>query len=141
MTLLTVRWGVDEAFSEDIFTNDNSSFDSDSENNVRCMNDDVFLPNIPEWHSNSDSFAPTTKNDQTVEIPCSKWLIACEYITSGACMSYFGKWIDVGETALPHFNFAGKSELATAAENSMANSSSQGIISTGLQNIGQLSMT
>ena len=46
----------------------------------------------------------------------SKGLIKSEYITTGPCMPYFGKWIDVGETALPHLSVAQKGALAIAAE-------------------------
>ena len=61
-------------------------------------------------------------------------------------MPYFGKLIDVGETAMPHFNFAQKGYPAPATEDICCeklidNSSRQGITSIGSQNSDQLSLT
>ena len=61
-------------------------------------------------------------------------------------MPYFGKLIDVGETAMPHFNFAQKGYPAPATEdicceNLIDNSSQQGITSIGSQNSDQLRLT
>ena len=61
-------------------------------------------------------------------------------------MPIFRKWVDVGETGKPLSNFAQKSDLATAtedvfSENSIANNSSQGIISSVSQNTDQLCLT
>ena len=86
---------VDASFSEDSSSDDDRFFDSNDENKLHFMDEDVFLPNIRESHSNLNSFERTTK-------------IESKNITIGPCMSHFGKWIDVGETAMPHFNFAQK---------------------------------
>ena len=136
----------DGNLSEDDFSDDDSFFDSDDENKFECMDDDVVFQNICERHINSKSLELTTKNGLTVGKQCSKGLIASEYITSGPCMPYFGKWIDVGETAMPHFSVAQKGELATVAENIfsgnlIANSSRQGIVSTGSQHFDHISVT
>ena len=136
----------DANLSEDDFSDDDSFFDSDDENKFECMDDDVVFQNICERHINSISLELTTKNGLTVGKQCSKGLIASEYITSGPCMPYFGKWIDVGETAMPHFSVAQKGELATAAENIfsgilIANISRQGIVSTGSQHFDHISLT
>ena len=61
-------------------------------------------------------------------------------------MPYFGKWIDAGETAMPHFSVAQKSDLATTSEYNfrghlIANSSRQSRMSTGSQHNDQLSLT
>ena len=136
----------DANLSEDDFSDDDSFFDSDDENKFECMDDDVVFENIFERHINSKSLELTTKNGLKVGKQCSKGLIASEYVTSGPCMPYFGKWIDVGETAMPHFSVAQKGELATAAENIfsgnlIANSSRQGIVSTGSQHFDHISVT
>ena len=136
----------DANLSEDDFSDDDSFFDSDDENKFECMDDDVVFQNIFERHINSKSLELTTKNGLKVGKQCSKGLIASEYVTSGPCMPYFGKWIDVGETAMPRFSVAQKSELAIAAENIVsgiliANNSRQGIVSTGSQDSDQLSLT
>ena len=136
----------DANLSEDDFSDDDSFFDSDDENKFECMDDDVFLQNICERHDSSESFELTTKNGLTVGKQCSKGLLASEYITSGPCMPYFGKWIDVGETAMPHFNFAQKGSPDTATEvifreNLIDKSSRQGITSIGSQHTEQLILT
>ena len=88
----------DLTFSDDDICDDNSFFDSDDENKFDCIDDDVSLPNVPERYSNSEPVKPTTKNELTIRKACCKGLIACQYITSGPCVPYFGKLIDVGET-------------------------------------------
>ena len=110
------------------------------------MDDNVFLPNIHEWHTNFDSFETYIKIEFTVEKPCSEGLIVCEYIKASPCMPYFGKWIDVGETAIPHFNVARKGYLAREAEDIfstylIANSSRQGRVGTGSQHADKINMT
>ena len=98
----------DANLNEDDLSDDDSFFDSDDENKFECMDDDVAFENICERHINSESFELTTKNGLRVGKQCPKGLIASEYITSGPFIPYFGKWIDVGETAMPHFNFVKK---------------------------------
>ena len=125
---------------------DEDSFDSDDENKFECIDVDVLNQNICERHINSESFDSTAKNGLTVGKQSSKCFIASEYITPGPCMPYFGKLIDVGETSMPHFNFAQKGNPATATEdirceNLIDNSSRQGITSIGSQDTGQLSLT
>ena len=95
----------DITFSDDNVS-DNSFFNSDNEKNFDCMDDDVFLPNFPERHINSEPFNQTNRNELTTSKPCCKGLIACQYITSGHCLPYFGKWIFVGETCMPHLTSA-----------------------------------
>ena len=136
----------DANLSEDDFSDDDSFFDSDDENKFECMDDDVVFQNICERHINSKSLELTTKNGLTVGKQCSKGLIASEYITSGPCMPYFDKWIDVGETAMPHFNFAQKGSPDTATEvifreNLVDKSSRQGKASIGSQHTKHLSLT
>ena len=131
--------------SDDDFSDDDSFFDSDDEDRFECMDNDVFLLSFCERQSNS--FASTPKNELRVGKKCSKSLIPHDQIISGLCMPwYFGKWIDAGETAMPHFNFANRDDLATAAENIfggilIANNSRHGIVSTGCQHTDQLSLT
>ena len=100
--------------------------------------------NICERHINS--FELTTKNVLTVGKLCSKGLIDSEYITSVPCIPYLGKWIDVGETPMPHFNFARKDNPATPTEDIICEklidkSSRQGITSIGLQHTEQFNLT
>ena len=106
----------------------------------------MFIQNICERNINSESFESTTKNGLTNGKQCSKGLIASEYITSRPCMPYFGKWIDVGETAMPHFNFAHEANPATATEeifceNLIDKSSRQCMNSIVLQHNEQSSLT
>ena len=101
----------DGLFIDDDFSDEDSFVETDDEDKFYCMDDDVFLPNIRELQSNSDSFELTNKNDLTIGKPCYKGSIACECVTSGPGMPYFGKWIDVGEAAI-----AQKSDLSTAAD-------------------------
>ena len=136
----------DATFIHDDFSDDDSFFESDDEDKFYCMDDDVFLPNIRGRHSSSDFFVSTPGNELRVGKTCSKCLIRHEQITSGPCMPYFGKWIHVGETAMPHFSVAQKTDLATAAENIFSgnlitNSSRRGIVSTESQHTDQLSLT
>ena len=99
----------DATFTHDDFSDDDSFFESDDEDKFYCMDDDVFLPNIRGRHSNSDSFVSTPGNELTVGKRCSKSLITLEEITSGPGVPWqFGKWIDIGKTAMPHFKFAQK---------------------------------
>ena len=139
--------GDDAIFIHDDFSDDDSFFESDDEDKVYCMDDDVFLPNIRGQHSSSGSLASTPGNELTVGKRCSKSLITLEEISSGPGVPWhFGKWIDVGETAMPHFSVAQKGELATAAENIfsgilIANSSRQGIVSTGSHHFDHISVT
>ena len=121
----------DATLSDDDFSYDASFFSSEDENKFDCMNDDVFLPNI---------------RDLTVEKPCSTGLVTCECVTTGPCMPYLGKWIDVGETAMSHFSVAQNSDLATATENIfsknlIAISSHHGILRTGSQHTDQFGLT
>ena len=136
----------DATLSDDDFSDDDSFFDSDNEDKFECTDDDVFLLKFWERQYNSKSFASTPKNELRAGKTCSKSSIPHEKIMSGPCMPYFGKWIDTGETAMPHFDFAHKDDLATATENIftgnlIANSSRQGIVSTGSQHTDQLSLT
>ena len=136
----------DAALSDDDFSNVESFFDSDDEDNFECMDNEVILLNFCERQSNYNSFASIPKNELRVGKTCSKSFIPHEQIISGPCIPYFGKWIDAGETAMPHFNFAHRDDLATAAENIfsgnlIADSSRQGIVSTGSQHTDQLSLT
>ena len=138
----------DEAiFIHDDFSDDDSFFESDDEDKFYCMDDDVFLPNIRGRHSSSDSFVSIPGNELTFGKRCSKSLITLEEITSGPGVPWhFGKWIDVGETAMPHFNFAQKNNLTTTAEymfsgNLIANNSRQGIVKTGPQHFDHISLT
>ena len=136
----------DATLSDDDCSDDDSFFDSDDEDKFECMDDDVFLLKFWERQSNSNSFASIPNNELRVGKTCSKSLIPHEQIMSGPCMLYFGKWIDAGETAMPHFNFAHRDDLATAEENIfcgnfIANSSRQGIVSTGSQHNDHLSLT
>ena len=136
----------DANLNEDDLSDDDSFFDSDDENKFECMDDDVAFQNICERHMNSESFQLTTKNGLTVGKQCSKGLIASEYITSGRCMPYFGKWIDVGETAMSLFSFAqnGSPDTATEVifhENLIDKSSRQGKASIGSQHTEHLSLT
>ena len=137
----------DATFTHDDYSDDDSFFESDDEDKFFCMHDDVFLPNIRGRHCSSDSFVSTPGNELTVGKRCSKSLITLEEITSGPGVPWhFGKWIDVGEKAMPHFNFAQKNNLTTTAENIIsgiliANNSRQGIVSTGCQHTDQLSLT
>ena len=137
----------DATFIHDDFSDEDSFFESDDEDKFYCMDNDVFLPNIRGRHSSSDSFVSTPGNELTVGKRCSSSLITLEEITSGPGVPWhFGKWIDVGETAMPHFSVAQKGELATAAENIVsgiliANNLRQGIVSTGSQHTDQLSLT
>ena len=139
--------GDDATFIHDDFSDDDSFFESDDEDKFYCMDDDVFLPNIRGRHSSSHSLASTPGNELTVGKRCSKSLITLEEISSGPGVPWhFGKWIDVGETAMPHFSVAQKGELATAAENIfsgilIANSSRQGIVSTGSHHFDHISVT
>ena len=139
--------GDDATFIHDDFNDDDSFFQSDDEDKFYCMDDDVFLPNIRGRHSSSDSLVSTPGNELTVGKKCSKSLITLEEISSGPGVPWhFGKWIDVGETAMPHFSVAQKGELATAADNIfsgilIANSSRQGIVSTGSQHFDHISVT
>ena len=99
----------DATFFHDDFSDDDSFFESDDEDKFYCMGDDVFLPNIRGRHSSSDSFVSIPGNELTVGKRCSNSLITLEEITSGPGVPWhFGKWIDVGETARPQFNFAQK---------------------------------
>ena len=137
----------DAIFIHDDFSDEDSFFESDDEDKFYCMDNDVFLPNIRGRHSSSDSFVSTPGNELTVGKRCSSSLITLEEITSGPGVPWhFGKWIDVGETAMPRFSVAQKGELAIAAENIVsgiliANNSRQGIVSTGSQDSDQLSLT
>ena len=137
----------DATFIHDDFSDEDSFFESDDEDKFYCMDNDVFLPNIRGRHSSSDSFVSTPGNELTVGKRCSSRLITLEEITSGPGVPWhFGKWIDVGETAMPHFSVAQKGELAIAAENIVsgiliANNLRQGIVSTGSQDTDQLSLT
>ena len=137
----------DATFIHDDFSDDDSFFESDDEHKFYCMDDDVFLPNIRGRHSSSDSLASTPGNELTVVKKCSKSLTTLEEITSGPGVPWhFGKWIDVGETAMPHFSVAHRDDLATAAENIfsgnlIAISSRQGIVSTGSQHFDHISVT
>ena len=137
----------DATFIHDDFSDDDSFFESDDADKFYCMDDDVFLPNIRGRHSSSDSFVPTPGNELTVGMRCSRSLITLEEITSGPGVPWhFGKWIDVGETVMPHFNFAQKNNLTTTAENIfsgilIANNSRQGIVSTGSQHFDHISLT
>ena len=63
----------------------------------------MFVPNIHEPQSNPEIFEPLFENKIAVEKPFSKTLITLEQINAGSCLLYFGKWIDAGETAMPHF--------------------------------------
>ena len=136
----------DANFIHDDFGDDDSFFESDDEHKFYCMDDDVFLPNIRGRHSSSHSLASTPGNELTVVKKCSKSLTTLE-ITSGPGVPWhFGKWIDVGETAMPHFSVAQKGELATAAENIFSEnlidkSSRQGKASIGSQHTKHLSLT
>ena len=138
---------VDATFIHDDFNDDDSFFESDDEHKFYCMDDDVFLPNIRGRHSSSDSLASTPGNELTVVKRCSKSLTTLEEITFGPGVPWhFGKWIDVGEAAMPHFSVAHRDDLATAAENIssgnlIANSSRQGIVSTGSQHFDHISVT
>ena len=138
----------DEAiFIHDDFSDDDSFFESDDEDKFFCMDDDVFLPNIRGRHSISDSFVSIPGNELTVGKRCSKSWVTLEEITSDPGVPWhFGKWIDVGETAMPHFNFAQKNNLTTTAENIFSgilivNNSRQGIVSTGSQHFDHISLT
>ena len=46
----------DTTFSDDVFSDDDSCFDSGDKNKFYCMDDDVLLPDIRELHSISDFF-------------------------------------------------------------------------------------
>ena len=110
------------------------------------MDGHVFLLNFCERQSISNSFALIPKNELTAGMTCSKILIPHEQIMSGPCMPYFGKQLDVGETAMAHFSVAQKSDLATTTEDVLrvkmtASSSRQGRKSTGWQHNDQLSLT
>ena len=137
----------DANFIQDDFIDDDSFFESDDEHNFYCMDDDVFLPNIRGRQSRSDFLASTPGNELTVVMKCSKSLTTLEEITSGPGVPWhFGKWIDVGETSMPHFSVAHRDDLATAAENIfsgnlIANSSRQGIVSTGSLHFDHISVT
>ena len=137
----------DATFIHDDSSDDDSFFENDDEDKFYCkFVDDVFLPNIRGRHSSSDSFVSTPGNELTVGKRCSKSLITLEAITSGPGVPWhFGTWIDVGETTMPHFNFAQKNNLTTTAENIfsgilIANNSRQGIVSTGLQHFDHISL-
>ena len=106
----------DATLSGDDFSDDDSFIDSDDEDKFECMDDDVFLLNSCGQQSKSKSFASTPKSELTVGKACSKsYSIPHEQIISGPCMPYFGKWIDVRETAMPHFSVARKGDLAATA--------------------------
>ena len=73
----------DAVLSDVVFSDDDSCFDSGDKNKFYCIDDDVLLPNIREWHSTSVFFGHTPKNELTFRKLCSKELITCKYITSG----------------------------------------------------------
>ena len=114
---------VDVTFKDDDFSDDNSFFDSEDENMLDCMDDDVFPPNVPERYSNSEPVKPTTKNELTIRKACCKGLIACQYFTSGHGLPYFGKWIDVEETCMPHLTSAKDFFPVSAAEGTFSGNS------------------
>ena len=63
-------------FSDHNFSDNDSFFDSDDENKFDCMDDDVFVPNNLQRHSNPESFEPTTRNELTNGKPRSNNLVA-----------------------------------------------------------------
>ena len=69
-------------FSADDLSDKYSFVDKYGENKFYGMDEDVLYPNFCERHNNSESFEQTTKNQLTVQKPCSYRLITCEYFKS-----------------------------------------------------------